>query len=160
MDVLKLQGLILICEHIQDPRNVGVLTRTAEAVGCSALILSQDSADPFSRQAIRSTTGSILRMPLHIAEDLPALMNELQAKGVKLITTSARAEKTAFQLDLSPRPLAIVLGNETMGISEKLKKLNLEMVSLPMSASGASSLNVTVAAGALLYEAVRQASKH
>ena len=99
--------------------------------------------------------GTLIRVSVNDVSEIGR-----NTKGVKLITTSARAEKTAFQLDLSPRPLAIVLGNETMGISEKLKKLNLEMVSLPMSASGASSLNVTVAAGALLYEAVRQASKH
>ena len=155
-DLINQKGIILVCENLQDPRNVGVLIRTAEAVGCSALVLTTDSADPFSRQAVRSTTGSILRLPLHLTSDLPALITEMLSKDINVVTTSAKAHKSVFEADLSRRPLAIVLGNESSGISDKLKKLNLDLVSLPMSANGASSLNVTVAAGALLYEAVRQ----
>lgn len=148
--------LILCGERIQDPRNVGVLIRTAEAAGCAGLLLSADSAEPFSRQAVRSTTGSILRLPLSIAPDLPAALASLKKQGARIVATSARAPHLAWNTDLGSRPLALVVGNETEGISDAVRSLATDFVRLPMAPDGASSLNVTVAAGVLVYEAIRQ----
>ena len=150
-------ALLLVGERIQDPRNVGVLIRTAEAAGCAALILSNDSAEPFSRQAVRSTTGSILRLPVCVIPDLPAALAAARERfDLRVIATSAKAPRLATDTDLSARPLAIVVGNESDGISDALRATAGEFVRLPMAAGGASSLNVTVAAGVLVYEAVRQ----
>lgn len=149
-------ALLLVGEHIQDPRNVGVLVRTAEAAGCSAFVLSGDSAEPFSRAAVRSTTGSILRLPLCIAPDLPAALARLRDRGARIVATSARAASSVYDLPLEGGPLALVVGNETVGISPELRESATDFVSLPMAPDGASSLNVTVAAGVLLYEAIRQ----
>ncbi|MBV9864937.1 MAG: RNA methyltransferase [Abitibacteriaceae bacterium] len=148
--------LLLVGERIQDPRNVGVLIRTAEAAGCTALILSGDSAEPFSRAAVRSTTGSILRLPLLISVNLPELLQQLRQQGARVIATSAKAPHLVYDVPLAGTPLVLVVGNETEGISEEAKAAASNFVSLPMAPNGASSLNVTVAAGVLLYEAVRQ----
>ena len=149
-------ALLLCAERIQDPRNVGVLVRTAEAAGCAALVLSADSAEPYSRQAVRSTTGSILRLPVVLEPDLPAALRALAERGVPVVATSARAPSLAYDSDLSGRPLALLVGNETGGITEAARGAATEFVRLPMAPGGASSLNVTVAAGVLVYEALRQ----
>ncbi len=148
--------LFLAGERIQDPRNVGVLVRTAEAAGCAALILSADSAEPFSRAAVRSTTGSLLRLPLCLASDLPQTLRRLAESGARVVATSARATHTAYDADLAARPLVLVVGNETEGIRPAVRETATDFVALPMAPGGASSLNVTVAAGVLLYEAIRQ----
>lgn len=149
-------ALVLACERIQDPRNVGVLIRTAEAAGCAAILFSCDSAEPWQRAAVRSTTGSILRLPIGIAEDFPALLARLAGSGAQVVATSAKAPHLAYDADLSIRPLVVVMGNETEGLSDAAREAATDFVALPMAPSGASSLNVTVAAGVLLYEAGRQ----
>ena len=148
--------LVLCGERIQDPRNVGVLIRTAEAAGCSGILLSADSAEPFSRQAVRSTTGSILRLPISIVDDLPATLARFRAQGIPVIATSARARDLAYDAPLAARPLVLVVGNESVGITDAARDAASSFVRLPMAAAGASSLNVTVAAGILVYEAIRQ----
>ena len=147
-------GLLLAGEGIQDPRNVGVLIRTAEAAGAAAVAFSDDSADPFARAAVRSTTGSLLRQPVYLAADLLADLQAWRAGRGKLVATSAKAGRPAWDIDLTG-DVAIMVGNESTGLSPDAVELADELVALPM-AGGASSLNVTVAAGALLYEAVRQ----
>lgn len=147
-------GLLLVGEAIQDPRNVGVLIRTAEAAGAAAALFSDDSADPFGRPAVRSSTGSILRLPVYLAADLPADLRRLREGGVRVVATSARATCPAWEVDLRG-DVAILVGNESAGLSEAARSAAETLVALPV-AGGASSLNVTVAAGVLLYEAVRQ----
>lgn len=149
-------ALILACERIQDPRNVGVLIRTAEAAGCAAILFSSDSAEPWQRAAVRSTTGSLLRLPIGIAEDFPALLSRLIAQDIGVVATSAKAPRSAHDADLQRRPLILLVGNESDGLSDAARAAASDFVSLPMAPNGASSLNVTVAAGVLLYEAVRQ----
>jgi TrmH family RNA methyltransferase len=149
-------ALILACERIQDPRNAGVLIRTAEAAGCSAILFSSDCAEPWQRASVRSTTGSILRLPIGIVDDLPLHLKHLGQVEIRIIATSAKAPQLAYEADLKARPLIILVGNETEGLSEAAREAATDFVALPMAPNGASSLNVTVAAGVLLYEAVRQ----
>ena len=152
-DIAPRGGPVLACERIQDPRNVGVLLRTAEAGGARALILSADSADPFSRSAIRSSTGSILRLPLVVSSDFLADVLRLRGTGLRVIATSARGRTRIDQARLGP-DCAILLGNESEGVSAPAQELADEVVAIPV-AGGASSFNVTVAAGILLYECMR-----
>lgn len=154
--LLDLGGLILAGESIVDPRNVGVMVRTAEALGCAGLLLSADSAEPFSRPAVRSTTGSVLRLPIALAADLPAALAELSARGARVIASSGASKDEASTLNFRQRPLVLVVGNEQSGISPAVAAAAHAIARLPMSPStGADSYNVTVAAGMLLYEAVR-----
>lgn len=148
--------LILCGEHIQDPRNVGVLIRTAEAAGCAGLLLSSDSAEPFSRQCVRSTTGSVLRLPISLTADLPATLADLRRRGATVLTASGEAAHSAFDTNLAVRPLVLVVGNEQSGVTDATVAAADTDLSLPLAPGGADSLNVTVAAGALVYEAIRQ----
>jgi TrmH family RNA methyltransferase len=149
-------ALILCGEHIQDPRNIGVLIRTAEAVGCTGVLLSIDSAEPFSRQAVRSTTGSLLRLPLALTANLPHTLQSARQAGILVAISSGQAAASIFDTPLMHRPLIMVVGNERTGATDTLLAAADYCVRLPMKPNGADSLNVTVAAGALLYEAVRQ----
>lgn len=149
-------SLILAGERIQDPRNVGVLIRTAEAAGCAALLLSADSAEPYSRAAVRSTTGSIARLPICLVSRLPETLNRLRARGVRVAAGAAHASRLAYDALLALRPLVVLVGNESDGLTREALEATDERVALPMAVGGPSSLNVTVAAGALLYEAIRQ----
>ena len=154
--LLAPDSLILCGERIQDPRNVGVLIRTAEALGCTGLLLCTDSAEPFRRDAVRSTTGSILRLPLALTENLPAALTALRQGGACLIASSGQSSTYATEQDLSVRPLVLIVGNEQSGITDAVAAISDAIVKLPMHPqSGADSLNVTVAAGMLLYEAIR-----
>ena len=105
---------------------------------------------------MRSTTGSILRVKVSLSANLPKTLLEYRAKGVPIISTSAKAKSVAYDTDLSSRPLVLVVGNESLGITDATREAATEFVNLPMAANGASSLNVTVAAGVLVYEAIRQ----
>jgi len=145
---------LLVCEKIQDPRNVGVIIRTADACGAKLCVFSADSADPYSRASVRSTTSSIFRLPLHITPDSVKFLSLLKEKSVKIIGTSAQAKTPCWQTDFS-RPCALVLGNESSGLSEATKRACDLLITIPML-GGAHSFNVTVAAGILLYESMRQ----
>jgi tRNA G18 (ribose-2'-O)-methylase SpoU len=149
----RLGGPLLACDCIQDPRNVGVLVRTAEAGGARGMLLSADSADPFSRAAVRSSTGSILRVPLALSSDLPTDLKRLRDAGLRLITTSAHGATPVSRARLDRR-CVIIVGNEAQGTSPAARELADAVVAIPVG-GGASSFNVTVAAGILLYECLR-----
>jgi TrmH family RNA methyltransferase len=148
------QDVVVAAEAVEDPRNVGVLIRTADAVGARGLALDGACGDPYSRAAVRSSTGSILYLPLHRPPDLRPWLAEARAQGVKIIATSAHAPQTYWDADLTGRCVLLV-GNETTGLSPALRtRANLE-VAIPMHGA-AHSLNVAVAAGIVLYECARQ----
>ena len=148
-------GLILVGESIQDPRNVGVLVRTADALGCDGLLLTSDSADPWQRAAIRSTTGSVLRLPIALTDRLADTLQQWQEHGTIVVGSSGAAPTLIHEMDLTRRPLALIVGNEQSGMAPETMTLCDHVVRLPMAASTrADSLNVTVAAGMLLGAAL------
>jgi TrmH family RNA methyltransferase len=144
----------LIGERIQDPRNAGVLIRTADALGLEWAAFSRGSIDPYSRPSVRSTTGSMFRVPLLVNADIASMVEALKEKSVRVIGTSAHAATACWDADLSP-PCAILVGNETSGLSEEARAACDLLVTIPMRGE-AHSFNVTVAAGIVLYEAARQ----
>lgn len=151
---LQRRSCILVGEKIQDPRNIGVMVRTADACGAALAVFSEDSADAYSRACIRSTTGSIFRVPIVLPTDLSLFLKDIQAQGITLIGTSAHAKTACYDANLR-RPCAVILGNESLGLSPALQNLCDVMTTIPMY-GGADSFNVTVAAGILLYEINRQ----
>ena len=159
-DVAALAGddtCFLVGETIQDPRNVGVLIRTADAYGLTAAVFTRDSADPYARAGVRSTTGSVFRVPVGETQGVQDCLARLKDRSVRIVGTSAAAAQPCWDADLSS-PCAVVLGNETHGLSPDAKGLCDEMVTIPMY-GGAHSLNVTVAAGILLYEVAKRRVK-
>lgn len=147
-------GTVLVGERVQDPRNVGVLVRTVDGWGAPCAVFSRDSADPWSRAAVRSSTGSIFRVPPVQPADLPAWAARARAEGMRVVGASAHESTPCWEADLTGR-CALVVGNETEGLSEGMKGACDALVAIPMC-GGAGSFNVTVAAGILLYERARQ----
>lgn len=148
------QDMVVAAEAVEDPRNVGVLIRTAEAVGARGLVLDGACGDAYSRAAVRSSTGSILYLPIWRAPDLPAWLREAQSQGVHIIATSAQARQVFWDVDLTGR-CVILVGNETTGLSPTLRALADVEVAIPLYGA-VHSLNVAVAAGIVLYEGARQ----
>lgn len=146
--------LMVLGENIQDPRNVGVMTRTAEAAGAGAFLLTADSADPYCRAAVRSTTGSILRLPAQPIGDLVEVATRMKDAGYRLYGTSVTATTRLWETEF-PLKSTFVFGNETRGMSEQARTLCDELVAIPIR-GGAHSLNVTVAMGVCLFEWRRQ----
>ncbi|MFM7322950.1 MAG: TrmH family RNA methyltransferase [Armatimonadota bacterium] len=156
MERLLAPNAVVLCgERIQDPRNVGVMVRTADALGCTGVLLSSDSADPWQRAAVRSTTGSILRTPVLLVDDLAGTLAGCATAGATVVGSSGAAQRSASTMPPA-RPLVVVLGNEQAGISKAVAAACTAVVRIPMApATRADSLNVTVAAGILLHEAFR-----
>ncbi len=142
------RAVCLAGERIQDPRNVGVLVRTADAFGADFAV-SADSASPWSRQSVRSSTGSIFRVKCVVAVDLIAELLQCKTHGVAVIGTSAHAPSDVAAAGCTP-PCVVVMGNESDGLSEELQRICDRFVSIPMYGT-AHSLNVTVAAGIMLH---------
>ncbi|MGD2174109.1 MAG: RNA methyltransferase [Candidatus Brocadiaceae bacterium] len=145
---------LLAGESIQDPRNVGVLVRTADAWDLPGAVFTADSADPWCRAAVRSSTGSIFHVAVTLAANLDGYLGSLKGSGARIIGTSAHAETACWEADLAGT-CVIVLGNETVGISDEVRAACDQVVTVPMHGR-ADSLNITVAAGVLLYERARQ----
>jgi len=150
--------LILFAIEIQDPGNIGTMIRTLDAVAGSGLIVSKGNVDVYNPKVVRSTMGSILRVPISRSENLSDSITNLKKIGIKIIGASLNAKKHHWSADLSG-PLAILVGNESAGLSDEALKLCDETVKIPMPGR-AESLNAAMAATVMLYEALRQRMKN
>ncbi len=146
---------------IQDPGNVGTLVRAASAVGASSVVFLSTSADPFSPKCIRASAGTVFRVAVRAlgSEVAPAgYLAELAAGGTAVFKTVPRGGILPWEADFT-RPSAIVLGNEARGLSDDVLSAPGRGISVPMP-GGTESLNVAVASGMVLYEALRQRMGH
>ncbi len=150
---LKRVPLIVVCDGIQDPGNLGTIIRTSDAFGADAVILLPGTCDALASKAMRASAGSIFNLPVLTAEPL-TLIEWLRTKAIRLIVTELTAPRTIYESDLLG-PLAFVFGNEAAGVSKTIRKEGDISLSIPMR-GGAESLNVSVAAAICLYETVRQ----
>ncbi len=145
---------LLVLEGIQDPGNLGTMIRTGECAGITGVILNRTTVDLFSPKTIRSTMGSIYRMPFFVAEDLAGTIGELKKQG---ITVYAAHLKGTLSYD-EPSYLtgsAFLIGNEGNGLTEETARLADVRIRIPMEGN-AESLNAAVSAALLMYEAARQ----
>ncbi len=146
--------LILVLEHIQDPGNLGTIFRTAEAAGVTEIILSDDCVDIYNPKVIRSTMGSIFRMPFLHVPDLPSEIAELKRRGVK-ICAAHLSGKDSYEKESYAGPTAFLIGNEGNGLSDALTAAADVKVLIPMTGQ-VESLNASIAAAVLMFEAARQ----
>ncbi|SFS72632.1 TrmH family RNA methyltransferase [Marininema halotolerans] len=144
---------VLLLDAIQDPGNLGAILRTAEAAGVRDVWLGSGTVDPYNPKVVRSAMGSLFRTRIRRV-DLKKAIPDLQELGYTVIGTSPRANKSHFAFDYPDR-VAILLGNEGKGISPVIGALADTNVRIPMPGE-VESLNVSVTAGILLYELVRQ----
>jgi TrmH family RNA methyltransferase len=146
--------LVLVAVGIQDPGNLGALLRSAEAAGGTGAYLTDGAADPFSWKALRGSMGSAFRLPHRRRLTTADALARLEAHGVRVVAADPRGTLPYDEADLR-RPVAILLGSEGAGLAPAARSRAAASVAIPM-ARGVDSLNVSVAAGVLLFEAARQ----
>jgi TrmH family RNA methyltransferase len=152
--IVKDNPCLLLLEDIRDPGNLGTMIRTAEGAGMSGIILNNSCVDIYNPKVIRSTMGSIFRVPFYRADDFPAAVRRLKERGIKVFA----AHLTGQPYDTEGGFLqgsAILIGNEANGLSEEASALADRLIRIPMEGR-VESLNAAVAAAILMYEAYRQ----
>jgi TrmH family RNA methyltransferase len=155
-DMLEGQGvpLFLIVEGLQDPGNLGTILRTGEGAGVSGVIMSKDTVDIFNPKTIRSTMGSIYRVPFFYADDIVQTVKALQKDGIKVYAAHLKGEESYSRCDYTGGT-AFLIGNEGNGLSEELSEAADNYIKIPMKGQ-VESLNAAVSASLLMYEAARQ----
>ncbi len=146
--------LLVVLDEIEDPQNLGSIIRTAEAVGAHGVIIPRHRAVGLTAAVARASAGAVAHLPVVQVPNLVQCIKKLKTTGAWVVGTDALAEQTAFQADLTG-PLVVVLGSEGKGIGRLLRENCDFLVRLPMSGK-VNSLNVSVSAGVILYEVVRQ----
>ncbi len=144
---------VLLLDAIQDPGNLGAILRTAEAAGVGDVWLGAGTVDPYNPKVVRSAMGSLFRSRIRRV-DLREAIPELKEQGYWVVGTNPRAERVHFDCHY-PKRTAILLGNEGRGISAEIDSLVDDRVRIPMPGQ-VESLNVSVTAGILLFELLRQ----
>lgn len=148
---------LLVLEGIQDPGNLGTMFRSGEGAGISGIIMDAGTADLFNPKTIRSTMGSIYRVPFLQTEDLHATLKELKKKGVMVCAAHLEGSCCYDEPDYR-KPCAFLIGNEGNGLTEETAALADTRIRIPMEGM-LESLNAAVAASLLMYEAGRQRRK-
>lgn len=147
--------LIMALENIQDPGNLGTIIRTAEGAGVTGVIMSRDTVDIYNPKVVRSTMGSIFRVPFTYVENLTEYIEGLNQK--KFNTYSAHLQGVRFYDYDYQNPTVFCIGNEGNGLSDELSKATNHKIKIPMHGK-VESLNAATAATVLMYEAMRQRS--
>ena len=146
--------LIVVLESLQDPGNLGTIIRTAEAAGASGILLGKGCADIYNPKVTRSTMGSIFRVPFVYADDLQGAVINLKECGIRILAAHLEGSVGLYEESLEG-PTAILIGNESRGLSDETAALADRAVRIPMSGS-VESLNAAVAAAVCMFEAKRQ----
>ncbi|OGI50043.1 MAG: 23S rRNA (guanosine(2251)-2'-O)-methyltransferase RlmB [Candidatus Muproteobacteria bacterium RIFCSPHIGHO2_12_FULL_60_33] len=148
--------LLLVLDGVQDPHNLGACLRSADAAGAHGVIVPREHSAPLSAVARRAASGAAESIPVFQVVNLARTLRELKEAGIWLAGASQEADTDIFRADLR-RPLAIVLGGEGKGLRRLTQEECDMLVRIPMAGT-VESLNVSVAAGVCLFEAVRQRS--
>lgn len=145
----QMPEFILALENIKDPGNLGPIIRTADALGVDGIFLSQDSVELYNPKAVRGTMGSLFHLPVFYPVQLKELLPALKPK-FRILASVASEGVNCSELDYSA-PVCLLLGGEASGLSDQILALADRQISVPQFGS-AESLNVSVAAGILIYE--------
>lgn len=146
--------LVLILDGITDVRNFGAIARTAECAGVHALIVPSKGSAQINPDAIKTSAGALYKIPVCRHDSLFKTAKFLQESGLQLVACTEKTNDYLYQPDYTA-PTAIVMGSEENGISTELIRIADHLAKIPMFGE-IESLNVSVSAGILLYEAVRQ----
>jgi 23S rRNA (guanosine2251-2'-O)-methyltransferase len=145
---------IVILDGVTDVRNFGAIARTCECAGVDAIVIPTKGGASINADAIKTSAGALLSIPVCREENLGNALKFLVSSGIKLVAASEKATKNYTEAVLS-EPIGIIMGSEDEGVSTDRLRLCDEMVRIPMLGT-IDSLNVSVAAGVLIYEALRQ----
>ena len=147
-------SLIVVCDEISDPHNLGAIIRTAECAGAHGVIIPKRRSAGLTSIVGKTSAGAVSYVPVARVPNIPALLEQLQKEGVWVFGTAAEGTTTLYSADLKG-PAAIVIGSEGEGMTRLVREKCDFLVSIPMKGK-ISSLNASAAAAILLYEAVRQ----
>jgi 23S rRNA (guanosine2251-2'-O)-methyltransferase len=147
---------LLVLDGIQDSFNLGAIVRSAAALGIDGLLLGTRGQSPITSQAARSSAGAVNRLPIARVESLPEALEWLRRQGVRVLGTDPHAGTALPQSDLRGA-IAIVLGNEALGISREVWECCTDRLRIPLT-SEVESLNAAAAAALVAYECSRQRS--
>ncbi|MBS1681405.1 MAG: 23S rRNA (guanosine(2251)-2'-O)-methyltransferase RlmB [Bacteroidetes bacterium] len=148
------EPFFLILDRITDVRNFGAIARTVECAGLDAIIIGDKGNAPISADAMKTSAGALNHLPVCRVKDMCETFRFLKDNGIQIVACTEKAEKTLYEMELNA-PLAIIVGSEEDGISPQMLKDADHLAQIPMRGEIAS-LNVSVAAGIAIYEAVRQ----
>ena len=148
------QPLLLVLDGVTDPHNLGACLRVADGAGAHAVIAPKDHAVGVNATVAKVASGAAETVPYFMVTNLARTLNELKERDIWIIGTSDDAPKTLYEVDLKG-PTALVLGAEGDGMRQLTRKTCDELIGIPMMGA-VSSLNVSVASGVCLYEALRQ----
>ncbi len=154
LDATGENPLVLILDGVQDPHNLGACLRTAEAAGVAAVIYPKDKSASITPVTRRAAAGAAEVMPIIEVTNLARVLRQLKQRGIWLAATNDQADADIYQVDLTGG-LGLVMGNEGKGIRRLTEELCDFAFNIPMAGS-VSSLNVSVATGICLFEALRQ----
>lgn len=154
LDALETAAFLLVLDGVQDPHNLGACLRSADAAGVHAVIVPRDRAVGLTPVVRKVASGAAETLPLIQVTNLARTLEALRQRGIWVIGAAGEAEKTLFETDLGG-PLALVMGNEGKGMRRLTREHCDHLVKIPM-AGNVESLNVSVATGICLFEAVRQ----
>ncbi|OYX25446.1 MAG: 23S rRNA (guanosine(2251)-2'-O)-methyltransferase RlmB [Flavobacteriales bacterium 32-35-8] len=146
--------LFLLLDQLSDVRNFGAIIRTAECTGVNGIIIQKKGGAPVNGDTIKTSAGAVFKIPLCKVDHIKDAVFYMQASGIKVIAATEKTEDTLFDISFK-EPCAIIMGSEDRGINPSILKIVDAKAKLPLLGE-IESLNVSVACGAFLYEAVRQ----
>lgn len=147
-------ALLMILDTLQDPGNLGTIIRAGEGAGVTAVIMNESTADIYNPKVIRSTMGSVFRVPFVYVEDLPDVLRQIKTKGICLYAAHLDGRNN-YDCEDYTKDSGFLIGNEAAGLSPQVAELADYRVKIPMLGK-VESLNAAVAASVLMFEAARQ----
>ncbi|QQY80373.1 TrmH family RNA methyltransferase [Keratinibaculum paraultunense] len=154
---LKEDSSLLLLDRLQDPGNMGTIIRSADAFGIDGIIITKGCVDVYNPKVIRSTMGSIFRVPIFYEDDPIFAINKLREEKVKIYATSLEGSIYIYEANFK-LPFLLVIGNESSGVSSNIYSVSDSLIKIPMIGD-AESLNAAVASSIIMYESIRQRSQ-
>lgn len=146
--------LLMVLEHLQDPGNLGTIVRTAEGAGVTGILMSSDTVDIYNPKVIRSTMGSIYRMPFYYTDDLTGMIGHFRNQGI-VFHAAHLAGSVSYETCDYRGPSGFLIGNESKGLTDAAADAADIRIRIPMCGK-VESLNAGIASAVLMYEAHRQ----
>ncbi|HHW46375.1 MAG TPA: RNA methyltransferase [Clostridiales bacterium] len=152
---IEAKGRHVFLENINDPSNLGAISRTAQALGASSIVLTDKSCDPFSPKALRASMGALLKIPLFIVSNASEALSYLKDRGCRLYASVPDPDAVSVnKIDFGKKSV-ILIGNEANGLSQEAIGLCDQKITIPMK-ENAESLNAAAAAAILIWEMCRE----
>ena len=146
--------LFVILDQISDVRNFGAIIRTAECTGVHGIIIQQSGSAPINAETIKTSAGAAFKVPICRVSHIKDAIYAMQSADIKIVAATEKTDHMIYDIDYT-RPVAIVMGSEHRGVNPSVLKIVDDKAKLPLLGE-IDSLNVSVACGAFLYEAIRQ----